>query len=77
MLQRQHMYAYYMSARVSEGLYACGCLHATRVHIIEAYAAGAACIRVHTYERDRKDCMKTSYTAAFLAFILSVYVNHP
>ena len=71
------MYAYYMSARVSEGLYACGFLHATRVYIYASFAAEAACRRAHTYEHDRKDCRKTSYTAAFLAFTLSVYVNHP
>ena len=77
MLQRQHMHANIMYARVSEEPYARGCLHAARVYTYATYAAGAACIRVHTYEHDSKDCSKTSYTAAFLAFTLLMYVNHP
>ena len=77
MLQKQYMHAYYMSTHVSEGLSACGCLHATRVYIHKTFAAGAACVRAHTYEHDREVCRKTSYTAAFLAKTLSVYVIHP
>ena len=77
MLQRQHMHANIMYARVSEELYARGYLHAARVYIHATYAAGAVCKRVHTYERDSKDCSKTSHTTAFLAFTLLVYVNHP
>ena len=64
--RRQYMHAYYLSARVSEGLYACDCLHAARVHIYETFAARAQSIRAHTYEHDGKVCRKLSLYCCFL-----------